>query len=127
MPLLVSAPLSLLLLLLPFVSRFFSFLSFFLHTRTPSPLVEKATAESNTGEQWQAIIDFSDMLNVADDNGRSEAVKALRSRIAHRSPSVVLQTITVDRKREEWKRASSKKGNGMGGSCLCGLSYVAEE
>ena len=64
----------------------------------PKPLhgvAEKATAEGNNSEQWQAIMDFSDMLNAVDENGRSEAVRALRTRLAHRSQSVVLQTITV--------------------------------
>lgn len=58
-------------------------------------LAEKATNEVNETEQWQAIMEFSDLVSSADERGRTEVVQLLTKRLAHKNPNVVVQTATV--------------------------------
>ena len=56
---------------------------------------EKATLESNRTEDWQAIMEFCDHANRAGDSERGEIVRAIASRLSHRSEAVAIQTISV--------------------------------
>ncbi|KXS09207.1 hypothetical protein M427DRAFT_64587 [Gonapodya prolifera JEL478] len=56
-------------------------------------LVNKATDENNTSEDWNSILDIADRVK-STDAARS-AVSALIARVQHRSSSVVLSSITV--------------------------------
>ena len=57
-------------------------------------LIDKATDENLTSEDWGAIIDICDRVS-ADPNGPKESVQSLIKRLAHRNANVQLYTLEV--------------------------------
>ncbi|KAK9238407.1 hypothetical protein V1525DRAFT_374804 [Lipomyces kononenkoae] len=70
----------------------------FRSSSTPSAietLVNKATDENLTSENWEYILAVCDKVNASPDNGPKEAVSALQKRIGHRSANVQLYSLTL--------------------------------
>ncbi|KAK9386189.1 hypothetical protein V1515DRAFT_605605 [Lipomyces mesembrius] len=70
----------------------------FRSSATPSAieaLVNKATDENLTSENWEYILAVCDKVNVLSENGAKEAVSALQKRVGHRSANVQLYALTL--------------------------------
>ncbi|KAK9365357.1 hypothetical protein V1509DRAFT_633466 [Lipomyces kononenkoae] len=58
-------------------------------------LVNKATDENLTSENWEYILAVCDKVNASPENGPKEAVSALQKRVGHRSANVQLYSLTL--------------------------------
>ncbi|KAK9492022.1 hypothetical protein V1508DRAFT_420243 [Lipomyces doorenjongii] len=70
----------------------------FRSSATPSAieaLVNKATDENLTSENWEHILAVCDKVNASSENGAKEAVLALQKRVGHRSANVQLYALTL--------------------------------
>ncbi|KAK9315112.1 hypothetical protein V1522DRAFT_412243 [Lipomyces starkeyi] len=70
----------------------------FRSSTTPSAieaLVNKATDENLTSENWEYILAVCDKVNGSPENGAKEAVAALQKRVGHRSANVQLYALTL--------------------------------
>ncbi|KAK9350774.1 hypothetical protein V1523DRAFT_428712 [Lipomyces doorenjongii] len=70
----------------------------FRSSATPSAieaLVNKATDENLTSENWEHILSVCDKVNASSENGAKEAVSALQKRVGHRSANVQLYALTL--------------------------------
>ncbi|OTF72808.1 signal transducing adapter molecule 2-like protein [Euroglyphus maynei] len=58
------------------------------------PLVEKATSDQNTSEDWQQILEINDRVAVEQD-GPKDCMRSIISRLYSDVPWVILQTLTL--------------------------------
>lgn len=60
-----------------------------------SSLIEKATNEKNTTDQWSVIMDICDKISFASSASVKESLRIIIRRLNHQDPHVVMQAITV--------------------------------
>lgn len=60
-----------------------------------SSLIEKATSEKNTTEQWAVIMEICDKITFASSSSVKDSLKIIVRRLNHQDPHVVMQAITV--------------------------------
>jgi signal transducing adaptor molecule len=58
-------------------------------------IVEKVTAETLTTENWALMIDVSDRVNSGGAKGAKQCLLAIRKRLNHRDPHVVLFALSL--------------------------------
>uniref|UniRef100_A0A7E4VJF6 Signal transducing adapter molecule 1 n=1 Tax=Panagrellus redivivus TaxID=6233 RepID=A0A7E4VJF6_PANRE len=58
-------------------------------------LVERATAETLTEENWSVMLDISDSVNNDDTDGVKSALYSVRKRLNHRDPHVVIYALSL--------------------------------
>lgn len=57
-------------------------------------ILEKATSENNTTEQWDVIIDICDKA-AANSKNSKDCIRAIMKRMGHNDPHVAIQAITL--------------------------------
>lgn len=67
-------------------------------TPTPSPfdeIIEKATAETNTTENWALILDICDRIMQGGSRSAKDGLLSLKKRLNHRDPHVIMLSLSV--------------------------------
>jgi len=59
------------------------------------PLLDKATNEQATSEDWSLILSICDKARVSSKNGK-DCLSAITKKLGHRVPRVALQGMSID-------------------------------
>lgn len=76
-------------------SLFQSMFSFSSQASPYDELVEKATAETMTSENWSLMMNISDVVMSEGQKGSKNVLLALKKRINHRDPHVILYALSL--------------------------------